>query len=159
MDNLRAKFEAKFPVPAGVYWYESVSQYDATEQEYEPDADVYHWQWVVWQAATESARGGAEPVAWLVENTFTGAETLYRSESEANAHRCIFVNIDRQDKAKRVTPLYTHPPAPVAPKDWLLVPATPTPEMIEAALDAHMPFGDLQLAITMANFAAPESDQ
>lgn len=36
-----------------------------------------------------------------------------------------------------------------------LVPVEPTPEMVEAAEDAYMPFGDMDLAIRMALLAAP----
>lgn len=36
-----------------------------------------------------------------------------------------------------------------------LVPFEPTPEMVEAAEDAYMPFGDMDLAIRMAILAAP----
>ena len=56
------------------------------------------------------------------------------------------------------------PPAPAVPTGWKLVPADPTDEMVEAAMDAHMPFGDMKLAIVSANLSAPkpsdsESDQ
>lgn len=46
-----------------------------------------------------------------------------------------------------------------APPGYLLVPAEPTPEMIDAALDAHMPLGDMTMAIQCANAEAPEPDQ
>src|SRR5690606_41562935 len=39
--------------------------------------------------------------------------------------------------------------------DYKLVPVEPTPEMVEAAQDAYMPFGDMELAIRMALLAAP----
>ena len=39
--------------------------------------------------------------------------------------------------------------------DYKLVPFPPTPEMVEAAEDAYMPFGDMELAIRMAILAAP----
>lgn len=40
--------------------------------------------------------------------------------------------------------------------DYKLVPIPPTPEMVEAAEDAYMPFGDMDLAIRMAILVAPE---
>lgn len=40
--------------------------------------------------------------------------------------------------------------------DYKLVPFPPTPEMVEAAEDAYMPFGDMELAIRMALLAAPD---
>lgn len=39
--------------------------------------------------------------------------------------------------------------------DYKLVPICPTPEMVEAAEDAYMPFGDMDMAIRMALLAAP----
>lgn len=39
--------------------------------------------------------------------------------------------------------------------EYKLVPFEPTPEMIEAAEGAHMPFGDMDLALRMAILAAP----
>ena len=39
--------------------------------------------------------------------------------------------------------------------EYKLVPYHPTPEMIEAAEDAYMPFGDMAMAIRMALLAAP----
>lgn len=43
-----------------------------------------------------------------------------------------------------------------APPGWKLVPIPPTDDMIEAAQEAHMPFGDMHFAITSAILAAPE---
>ena len=42
---------------------------------------------------------------------------------------------------------------------YKLVPLEPTPEMVRAAEDAHMPFGDMELAIRMAILEAPEVEQ
>lgn len=39
--------------------------------------------------------------------------------------------------------------------DYRLVPVEPTPEMVEAAEDAYMPFGDMEMAIRMALLTAP----
>ncbi|MDG9928516.1 MULTISPECIES: hypothetical protein [unclassified Pseudomonas] len=39
--------------------------------------------------------------------------------------------------------------------DYALVPYDPTPEMVAAAEEAHMPFGDMSLAVRMAVLAAP----
>ena len=43
-----------------------------------------------------------------------------------------------------------------APPGGKLVPVEPTDEMVDAASDAHMPFGDMRFAITSAILAAPE---
>lgn len=40
--------------------------------------------------------------------------------------------------------------------NYKLVPIPPTPEMVEAAEEAYMPFGDMDLAIRMAILAAPD---
>lgn len=42
------------------------------------------------------------------------------------------------------------------PAGYALVPVVPTDEMVDAASDAHMPFGDMRFAITSAILAAPE---
>lgn len=39
---------------------------------------------------------------------------------------------------------------------YALVPVEPTPEMVDAAQEAYMPFGDMQLAIQLAIAAAPQ---
>lgn len=38
------------------------------------------------------------------------------------------------------------------------VPYDPTPEMVAAAEDAYMPFGDMEMAIRMAILEAPEAE-
>lgn len=43
--------------------------------------------------------------------------------------------------------------------NYKLVPVEPTPEMVEAAESAHMPFGDMDLAIRMAILEAPVVEQ
>ena len=45
---------------------------------------------------------------------------------------------------------------PVVPAGYALVPAEPTPEMVDAAQEAYMPFGDMALAIQLAIAAAPQ---
>ena len=42
------------------------------------------------------------------------------------------------------------------PAWYALVPVEPTPEMVDAAQEAYMPFGDMQLAIQLAIAAAPQ---
>lgn len=36
---------------------------------------------------------------------------------------------------------------------WALVPVEPTPAMVDAAADAYMPFGEMELAVRMAILA------
>ena len=40
---------------------------------------------------------------------------------------------------------------------WKLVPVEPTPEMVSAAEEAYMPFGDMDIALRMAILAAPSA--
>ena len=40
---------------------------------------------------------------------------------------------------------------------WKLVPVEPTPEMVSAAEEAHMPFGDMDVALRMAILSAPSA--
>jgi len=46
------------------------------------------------------------------------------------------------------------------PAGWALVPIKPTPEMIEAAEEGYMPFGDMGFAIqcAIANSGVPENE-
>lgn len=49
-------------------------------------------------------------------------------------------------------------PQPSAvPDGWKLVPVEPTPEMVSAAEEAHMPFGDMDIALRMAILSAPSA--
>lgn len=41
------------------------------------------------------------------------------------------------------------------PEGWLIVPSSPTPKMIDAAEEGHMPFGDMGFAIQCAIAHAP----
>jgi len=43
-----------------------------------------------------------------------------------------------------------------ASQGYALVPVEPTPEMVDAAQEAYMPFGDMQLAIQLAIAASPQ---
>ena len=45
------------------------------------------------------------------------------------------------------------------PAGFVLVPVEPTPEMVSAAEEAHMPFGDMDIALRMAMLAAPAPER
>ena len=47
----------------------------------------------------------------------------------------------------------------MVPDGWKLVPVEPTPEMVSAAEEAHMPFGDMDIALRMAMLAAPAPER
>lgn len=51
----------------------------------------------------------------------------------------------------------TTPQPSAVPAGWKLVPVEPTPEMVSAAEEAHMPFGDMDIALRMAILAAPSA--
>ena len=53
------------------------------------------------------------------------------------------------------TPLYTAPQQSAVLAGFVLVPVEPTPEMVSAAEEAHMPFGDMEIALRMAMLATP----
>jgi hypothetical protein len=47
----------------------------------------------------------------------------------------------------------------IAPPDgYVLVPIEPTAEMISAAEEAYMPFGDMGMALICGNLAAPKQE-
>lgn len=57
-----------------------------------------------------------------------------------------------------VAPLYAaHAQQVIVPDGWKLVPVEPTPEMVCAAEEAHMPFGDMDIALRMAILSAPSA--
>ena len=45
--------------------------------------------------------------------------------------------------------------AAAIPEGLALIPILPTPEMVRAAEEAHMPFGDMELAVRLAILSAP----
>lgn len=47
--------------------------------------------------------------------------------------------------------------AVAVPEGYALVPVEPTPEMVSAAEEAHMPFGDMDIALRMAILSAPDA--
>ena len=63
-DIERKLFERKFSVPDGIYWNELSEQYDALPGTAGFDeVEIYHGQWMAWQAA-RSQGGDVQPVAW-----------------------------------------------------------------------------------------------
>ena len=64
-DIERELFEQRFPVPAGIYWNDVSEQYDALPGAAGlDDVEIYHGQWMGWQAARAQSGHGAEPVGW-----------------------------------------------------------------------------------------------
>ena len=73
---------------------------------------------------------------------------------QANSGRLNFVTLSEfRTIARAVLAKWGTPPVPAG---YALVPVEPTPEMVDAAQEAYMPFGDMQLAIQLAIAAAPQ---
>lgn len=56
-DKMREEFEAKFPLPAGVAWKESIGMYEVVDI-WKLDQAItigkYNWLWEGWQASREA---------------------------------------------------------------------------------------------------------
>jgi hypothetical protein len=65
----REPFEQRFPVPAGIYWNEISEQYDALPGTAGfDDVEIYHGQWMGWQAARAQGGQGAEPIGQICDD-------------------------------------------------------------------------------------------
>ena len=65
---------------------------------------------------------------------------------------------DGETEEQRASRLNATPVQQVSvPDGWKLVPVEPTPEMVCAAEEAHMPFGDMDIALRMAILSAPSA--
>lgn len=57
-DIKRKAFEKRFPVPGGIFWNEVSEQYDAAPGSGRDElVEIYHGQWVAWQAARAQGSG------------------------------------------------------------------------------------------------------
>ena len=75
---------------------------------------------------------------------------------QANSGRLNFVTLSEfRTIARAVLARWGAQDVP-ASQGYALVPVEPTPEMVDAAQEAYMPFGDMQLAIQLAIAAAPQ---
>jgi len=94
-DIERKAFEKRFPVPGGIFWNEVSEQYDAAPGSGRDElVEIYHGQWVAWQAAREQ---GAEPVVYWVLYDKT-AEKKYIKKSLGDGSLAFF---DTEQEAKR----------------------------------------------------------
>ncbi len=84
-------------------------------------------------------------------------EILRTLDDRAGDHTLLFEEMTlNRDAACAIRQLQQQIAAtPPAPPQWKLVPLAITPEMLAAAREAHMPFGDLEFAIQCAICAAP----
>lgn len=65
---------------------------------------------------------------------------------------------EERDHKEQIMALAAPQPQPaVVPEGYALVPVEPTPEMVSAAEEAHMPFGDMDIALRMAILSAPSA--
>ncbi|MEC8823469.1 MAG: hypothetical protein VX673_05805 [Pseudomonadota bacterium] len=80
--NERELFEQRFPVPAGIYWNDISEQYDALPGAAGfDDVEIYHGQWMGWQAARAQGGQAADVVAW--EASALGGKRLFHDKAEA----------------------------------------------------------------------------
>ena len=100
------------------------------------------------QAELAKLRAGQEPVAYTTAGMLAIAKEL--PLTGRIGARC------KADDRWNV-PLYTAPQPSAVPDGWKLVPVEPTPEMVSAAEEAHMPFGDMDIALRMAILSAPST--
>ena len=78
----REEFEQRFPVPAGIYWNDISEQYDALPGAAGfDDVEIYHGQWMGWQAARAQGGQAADMVAW--EASALGGKRLFHDKAEA----------------------------------------------------------------------------
>jgi len=65
---------------------------------------------------------------------------------------------EERDHKEQIMALAAQQPKPAAVQEgYVLVPVEPTPEMVSAADEAHMPFGDMDIALRMAILSAPSA--
>ncbi|WP_017903580.1 hypothetical protein [Pseudomonas asplenii] len=73
-NKMREQFEAKFPVPAGVAWKESIGMYEVVDI-WKLDQAItigkYNWLWEGWQASREAVV--VEPV-WPDHYDYTNSD-------------------------------------------------------------------------------------
>lgn len=101
--------------------------------------------WNGWQAAS-ALPAGAEPVAKIHK----GKLTWNIPWPEYSVDAALLTGSHDLFTAAQVHAMGRVPPG------WQAVPVEPTTEMVEAAAEAHMPFGDMALAIQSAIAAAPQ---
>ena len=108
--------------------------------------------------ATAAAQGFRDGVASLAANAGEPVAHLWQ-HCETGRTRIVMPDmiVDADASWQVVGPLYLGAAPPTAQAEgWRLVPVEPTPEMVDAAQEAYMPFGDMQLAIQLAIAAAPQ---
>ncbi|ECK3709703.1 hypothetical protein Q4W05_001362 [Salmonella enterica] len=71
----------------------------------------------------------AEPACYALTNMAGEVCNTHSSAQNAGAYRDLIHQSD-DSLTLRVTPLYTVPPAPVVPDDWVMVPKEPTRQMM-----------------------------
>ena len=146
MSEMREKFEKRFPAPYGVYWDNDCLQYEPEAPEYEPDADIYHRQFVVWQAATERAGRtiSAEQLAQKFHDAYERMAPEYGYETRSDTK-----SFDPESKNGRLMiavcselMAYTSPPAPAVPQGKYDEVLTPFVRLMEKELHANASKGD-----------------
>lgn len=85
-----------------------------------------------------------------------GAQPVPAGAAEFALQALVAAGHVTQERVDQALVLPGAPAQPVVPAGYALVPVEPTPEMVDAAQEAYMPFGDMQLAIQLAIAAAPQ---
>ena len=112
------------------------------------------------EAAIEAALNVQTTEALLDRIAQLEAELITQTNRAASAEQQVTALNRRLDDANAMGNEARHKLAQLSqaqavPDGWKLVPAEPTEEMVAAAEEAHMPFGDMQIAILLALSAAP----
>ncbi|EHJ9659360.1 hypothetical protein G6162_002774 [Salmonella enterica] len=77
----------------------------------------------------ERRKADSEPACYALTNMAGEVYNTHSSAQNAGAYRDLIHQSD-DSLTLRVTPLYTVPPAPVVPDDWVMVPKEPTRQMM-----------------------------
>ncbi|EGC7193768.1 hypothetical protein H9T27_001988 [Salmonella enterica] len=99
----------------------------------------------------------AEPACYALTNMAGEVYNTHSSAQNAGAYRDLIHQSD-DSLTLRVTPLYTVPPAPVVPDDWVMVPKEPTQAMIKAWLSEVANFRGHAAGYKAALAAAPQRE-
>lgn len=163
MSTQREQFEDAIAPPQNVWWSGERGRYIGVSGNHTQCA-MYQGQWEGWRERDDQGRDLAD-IAYL-DGYVRGHGAAQQAQGEPIGCYSVDddgdIDFDRcllwlEKYPEKYFPVYAHPqPAQQVPPGWRAVPCEPTPEMVEAAEEAHMPFGDMALAIQCANAEAPK---
>ncbi|MBY5961939.1 hypothetical protein [Marinobacter nauticus] len=133
--NERELFEQRFPVPAGIYWNDISEQYDALPGAAGfDDVEIYHGQWMGWQAARAQGGQGADAVKWSDPAVDPIVSKLYRKFKEWNRQGFGADDVTWCEVRGYVAELLNTHPQPAVPEGWREC----LQEMVQAMYDYEM---------------------